>query len=83
MTDAPATPDQVDDALLSVLRCPLTLSKLRREGDFLVAETGGLRYPIKNGIPQMLVDEATLPDDVTSLDELKAKLKADGQTVRE
>ena len=83
MTAASTTPDRVDDALLDVLRCPMTLSKLRREGDFLVAEVGGLRYPIKNGIPQMLVDEATLPDDVTSLDELKAKLKADGQTVRE
>ena len=71
MPDAPATAPTVDDPLLDVLRCPLTLSKLRREGDAYVAEVGGLRYPIKDGIPQMLVDEAALPEGVTSLEELK------------
>ena len=73
----------VDDALLDLLRCPLTLSRLRREGDELVAEVGGLRYRVRDGIPQMLADEAALPEGVESLDALKQKLRDEGQTVRD
>ena len=70
----PAT--DLDAALLGLLRCPLTRSRLRPEGTFLVAETGGLRYPVRDGIPVMLVEEADLPEGVASLDELKAKVGA-------
>ena len=65
-----------DDRLLTVLRCPLTHSELRREGDWLVAAAGGLAYPIRDGIPVMLIEEARLPVGVASLDELRAKLAA-------
>ncbi len=65
---------QIDSDLLDILRCPLTRSKLRLEGDFLVAEVGGLSYPIRDGFPVMLIEEAKLPEGVKSLDELKAKL---------
>ena len=67
------------DALLDILRCPLTKSRLRREGDELVAEVGGLRYPTRQGIPQMLIEEARLPEGVSSLDDLKARLREQGQ----
>jgi hypothetical protein len=30
---------------------------LRLEGDWLIAEVGGLRYPIRDGIPVMLIEE--------------------------
>jgi len=63
----------VDPQLLEILRCPLTLSRLRQEGDWLVAEEGGLRYPVRDGIPVMLIEEAQLPPDVKSLDELKRR----------
>ena len=73
MTEAnPAPP--IDPELLEILRCPLTHSRLRPEGDFLVAEVGGLAYPVRDGIPVMLMEEARLPAGVASLDELKAKL---------
>lgn len=61
--------------LLDILVCPLTRSPVRQEGDELVAEVGGLRYPIRDGIPVMLIEEAKLPDGVASLDEFKAKYK--------
>ena len=64
----------IDPELLDLLRCPLTRSRLRQEGDFLVAEVGGLGYPVRDGIPVMLVEEARLPDGVASLDELKSRL---------
>lgn len=78
MPDAPDD-TEIDPALLEMLRCPLTLSRLRVEGDQLVAEVGGLRYPVREGIPQMLPEEARLPEGVGSLDELKAQLRERGQ----
>ena len=64
----------VDSELLELLRCPLTRSPVRQEGEFLVAEVGGLAYPVRDGIPVMLVEEAKLPPGVASLEELKQKL---------
>ena len=65
----------IDPELLEILRCPLTHSRLRVEGDFLIAEVGGLAYPVRDGIPVMLMEEAKLPPGVASLDQLKASLK--------
>lgn len=73
MSSSP-TPTPLDPHVLSILRCPLTRSKLRLEGDFLVAEVGGLRYPLRDGIPVLLVEEAELPAGVASLAELKKQL---------
>ena len=68
-------PHQLDRELLEILRCPLTRSRLRQEGEFLIAEVGGLAYPIRDGIPVMLMEEARLPAGVTSLEELKSQLQ--------
>jgi uncharacterized protein YbaR (Trm112 family) len=63
----------IDPELLDLLRCPLTGSRLRHEGDFLVAEEGGLAYPVRDGFPVMLIEEARLPAGVESLDALRAR----------
>ena len=65
----------IDPGLLDLLRCPVTRSRLRQEGDFLVAEVGGLSYPVRDGLPVMLAEEARLPPGVASLDEFKEKLR--------
>jgi len=54
-----------DPRLLELLVCPLTKSSLRydRERNELVSEQAGLAYPIRDGIPIMLVDEARPLDD--------------------
>jgi len=75
--DAPSTV-HIDRETLDLLVCPLTKSKLRQESEFLVAEVGGLAYPIREGFPVMLVEEAKLPAGVASVEELRAKLKAEG-----
>lgn len=55
-----------DESLLAVLACPLTRKPLRydRAAGELVSEAAGLAYPIRNGVPVMLVEEARplLPD---------------------
>lgn len=68
MTQAP-----IDPELLKMLVCPLTRSPLRLEGEELVGSVGGLRYPIREGIPILLIDEAKLPAGVASLDEFRRK----------
>ena len=59
MTDQRA-PSPVDPKLLDLLVCPLTKGPLRydRERQELISEQAGLAYPIRDGIPIMLVDEA-------------------------
>lgn len=68
----------IDAEMLDIIRCPLTRSRLRQEGDHLVAEVGGLRYPIREGFPVLLVEEAALPEGTSSLDELRGKLRLQG-----
>ena len=70
-----ATGNTIDPDLLNILRCPLTRSRLRQEGDFLVGEVGGLMYPVRDGIPVMLVEEAKLPPGIESLDAFKQKFR--------
>jgi hypothetical protein len=67
MTQSPAL-QSLDEETIAILRCPITHSKLRLENGCLVSEVGGLKYPIRNGIPVMLPDEAALPTGVESLD---------------
>jgi uncharacterized protein len=66
----------LDPELLGLLRCPLTRSVLRQEGNYLVAEVGGLRYPIRDGFPVMLIEEAKLPPPFQSLEEFKAHYRS-------
>lgn len=62
---------EIDTELLQILRCPITRSPLRQEGDYLIAQVGGLAYPIRDGFPVMLAEEARLPAGIQSLDEFK------------
>jgi uncharacterized protein YbaR (Trm112 family) len=51
---------EIDPKLLEILVCPLTKGPLRydRAAQELVSEQAGLAYPIRDGIPIMLIDEA-------------------------
>ena len=51
---------QIDPKLLEILVCPLSKSPLRydRDAQELISDQAGLAYPIRDGIPIMLVDEA-------------------------
>jgi hypothetical protein len=50
----------VDPRMLELLVCPLTKSTLRfdREKNELISEKARLAYPIRDGVPIMLVSEA-------------------------
>ncbi|GGD20239.1 Trm112 family protein [Sinisalibacter lacisalsi] len=56
MTDQPAQ----DRRMLEALVCPLTQTRLRYDAERqeLISEAAGLAFPVRDGIPIMLVDEA-------------------------
>jgi uncharacterized protein YbaR (Trm112 family) len=51
---------EIDPRLLELLVCPVTKQTLTydRERQELVSKAAGLAFPIRDGIPIMLVDEA-------------------------
>ncbi|WP_200867196.1 Trm112 family protein [Sulfitobacter pontiacus] len=50
--------------MLEALICPRTQMRLTYDADKqeLISDAAGLAYPIRNGIPVMLVDEARVVD---------------------
>ena len=50
----------LDPRLLEILVCPMTKTRPRydREAQELVSDQAGLAYPIRDGVPIMLVEEA-------------------------
>ena len=55
-------PKRVDPKLLEILVCPLTKQTLEYDSDSqeLISRAAKLAYPIRDGIPIMLVEEARL-----------------------
>ena len=47
-----------DPKMLEALICPLTHSELMLEGDELISKRAKLAFPIREGIPILLVEEA-------------------------
>ncbi len=60
----------VNEAMLSLLVCPLGRAPLRREGDFLICTRCGPRFSIEDDIPNMILEEAELPKGCSSIAEL-------------
>jgi uncharacterized protein YbaR (Trm112 family) len=58
MSDRP--PDSVDPKLLEILVCPVTKGPLEFDAQRqeLISRQAKLAYPIRDGIPIMLADEA-------------------------
>ncbi len=50
----------LDPDLLAILVCPITRTRLiYDEGkEELISEAAGLAYPVRNGVPVMLVEDA-------------------------
>lgn len=51
---------EVDPKLLEILVCPVTKQPLTydREANELISHAAGLAYPVRDGVPIMLPDEA-------------------------
>ncbi|MBJ7447952.1 MAG: Trm112 family protein [Brevundimonas sp.] len=64
MSDTFHTPTAVDPRLLEVLVCPVTRGTLSydRERQELVSKGAKLAFPIRDGVPIMLTEEARTLD---------------------
>lgn len=64
MSDTPPAAD-LDPRLLEVLVCPVTHGRLEydRERQELISRSANLAYPIRDGAPIMLPEEARRLDD--------------------
>ena len=51
----------IDPTLLELLACPACKTAVREEGERLVCVRCGRRYPVRDGIPVMLIEEAENP----------------------
>ena len=67
MSQSPGATSPIEPWLREILRCPACRSELRdeAEGDRLelvcVSDSCGLAYPIDDGVPVLLVDQARRP----------------------
>ena len=50
--------NKIDKKLLDILVCPVYKESLEQIGDELICRKSNLAYPIKDGIPVMLPEEA-------------------------
>ena len=50
--------NKIDKKLLDILVCPVSKESLEQIGDELIYRKSNLAYPIKDGIPVMLPEEA-------------------------
>lgn len=55
------TDHAIDKELLEILACPVDKAPVVLRDDRIVCTTCGRRYPIRDGIPVMLIDEAEPP----------------------
>ena len=53
----------IDQQLLDILACPKCKAAVRLEGDKIICTNPqcALRYPVRDGIPVMLIDQADKP----------------------
>ncbi|MBI3316978.1 MAG: Trm112 family protein [Candidatus Omnitrophica bacterium] len=54
---------KLDEELLDILACPKCKSRVKLVGEKIVCVSApcGLKYPIREGIPVMLIEEAEKP----------------------
>jgi len=63
----------ISQELLDILRCPIDRERkasLSLQNDHLVCQRCGVKYPIKDGFPVLVVEEAQLPPGCESLSQL-------------
>jgi uncharacterized protein len=64
--EPPKLGGEVDPELLAILACPLDKQPVSRQGNYLVCQECQRHYPIRDGIPVMLIDEALTPEQVSA-----------------
>jgi len=64
--EPPKLGGDVDPELLAILACPLDKHAVTREGNYLVCGECQRHYPVRDGIPVMLIDEGLTPEQAAA-----------------
>ena len=56
----PNNEELLPQELLDILVCPVDKAKVRQEDARLICDECGRAYPVRDGIPVMLIDEAEM-----------------------
>ena len=69
------TNQTIDPRLLEILACPACEDRppVRLDGDGLRCDQCGRLYPIRDGIPEMLIESATVPRGVKSTESILSR----------
>ena len=59
-----------EEKLLDILVCPIGLARLSHKDERLTCTRCGTQFAIVDDIPNMLIDEATLPEGCNDFSEL-------------
>ena len=81
MVSETTTPsNRVDEELMKIMVCPISHAPLVQVGDWLYSTDPATRrkYPVRDGIPIMLVDESKVADQ-GEFDRVMAQTKGFGQ----
>ena len=70
---------QLAPEFLEMLVCPMGKEDLKLENDTLVCTRCGPIFRIEDGIPILLIEEAKLPEGVSSLEELPCHTEKSGE----
>ena len=65
-SEPPKLGGEIDPELLAILACPLDKQPVSRQGNYLVCQECQRHYPIRDGIPVMLIDEALTPEQAAA-----------------
>ncbi len=60
-----------DIKFIEDLVCPIGKYQLKESGDMLECTNCGAKYPVREGIPMLLIDDALLPEGIKNVNELK------------
>lgn len=61
----------ITEEILHELVCPMGKYPLTTDGEYLVCTNCGTKFPVKLGIPVLLIDDALLPQGISDYKELK------------
>jgi hypothetical protein len=63
----------MDETILEFICCPLGKAPLKYNDEFLECTKCGVRFPIKDNIPSLIIEEGILPEGVNSVSELSCQ----------
>ena len=65
----------MDESVIEYFNCPLGKAKLKLVGNSLVCTRCNVIFPVVNDIPSLIIEEAKLPEGITSISGLDCQKK--------